>query len=97
MTIIDYRTEDFLETDRPIPSIKTKCRIIKCLLDDFSNPAIRNLIPKDGEVVLVCETGNRDKTAMKYLFKFGYLNIKGLKFGMRGWIKLDYPMGTWID
>ena len=38
------------------------------------------------------ETGNRDMFVMKYLYRYGYTNIKGLEFGMRGWIKSNYPV-----
>ncbi|MBL7225660.1 MAG: rhodanese-like domain-containing protein [Desulfobacteraceae bacterium] len=53
---------------------------------------MRNQIPNKGLVVLVCETGNRDWAALRYLYKWGYTNIVGLRFGMRGWIKSDYPV-----
>ena len=92
LTLVDYRTENFLEQEEPFPSIKTNCNIIRCLLDDLSDPAIRNKIPKNGFVVLVCETGNRDDITMRYLYKFGFENIVGLRTGMRGWIKLNYPV-----
>jgi hypothetical protein len=39
------------------------------------------------------ETGNRDIFAMKFMYKYGYTNIVGLNFGMRGWIKPGYPAG----
>ena len=94
LTIIDFQTANFIKTESPAPSIKTNCETIKCLLDDFSNPAVRSRIPKKGLVVLVCETGNRDWAARRYLFKYGFTNIVGLKFGMREWIKAGYPIET---
>ena len=92
LTIIDYRTEHFLKTNTPIESIKTKCKTIRLLLDDLKNPALRSRIPRKGPVVSVCETGNRDWAFARYLYKWGYTNIVGLRFGMRAWIKLDYPV-----
>jgi len=92
LTIIDFQTANFIKTENPAPSIKTNCETIKCLLDDFSNPAVRSRIPKKGLVVLVCETGNRLWAAKRFLFKYGYTNIVGLRFGMRGWIKAGYPI-----
>lgn len=92
LTILDFRNEYFLKTDSPFPSIKTKCKTIHCLLDDLIEPEVRSLIPDKGLVVLVCETGNRSWAAMRYLYKWGYTNIVGLQFGMRGWIKSDYPV-----
>ena len=94
LTLVDYRTENFIKTSRPLPSIRTKCRTIRCLLDDLRDPEIRKQLPKEGPVVLVCETGNRDALTMKYLDKYGYTNTAGLRFGMRGWIKAGYPVET---
>ena len=91
LTIIDIRTENFLKLDRPILSIKTKCKIVQILFDDFQDPELRSRIPRKGMVVLVCETGNRDQLAMKYLYQHGYANMMSLQYGMRGWIKTGYP------
>ena len=92
LTIIDYRTEHFLKTENPLLSVKSRCKTIKCLLDDLRNQEVREQIPKQGLVVLLCETGNRDALTMSYLSKYGYTNIVGLRFGMRAWIKADYPV-----
>lgn len=92
MTIIDYRADYFLKEDTASPSIESKCTMIYCLLDDLKYPEIRSQIPNKGLVVLVSETGNRDWAVMRYLYKWGYTNIVGLRFGMRGWIKLGYPV-----
>lgn len=92
LTIVDYRTENFIDSDKPILSISTGCKIIKCLLDDLRKPTIRDQIPREGLVVLLCETGNRDAFTMRYLSQFGYTNIRGLRFGMRGWLKAGYPV-----
>jgi rhodanese-related sulfurtransferase len=94
LTLLDFRTENFLKTDKPISSIRTQCRTIKCLLDDLRNPEVRSQIPREGLVVLVCETGNRDKIALRYLAKYGHTNAVGLRFGMRAWIKAGYPSDT---
>jgi rhodanese-related sulfurtransferase len=92
ITFVDYRTQHFLKREKPLASIKSDCTLIKCLLDDLRDPAQRDRIPKQGLVVLVCETGNRDAVAMRYLYKYGYTNIVGLRTGMRGWLKLNYPV-----
>jgi len=94
ITLIDLRTEHQLKDTKRPSIIKCDCPIIYCLLDDLQNVAIRRLIPKDGLVVTITETGNRDKFAMQYLYKHGYGNIKGLLFGMRGWIKPGYQTET---
>lgn len=94
LTLIDLRTEHHLATIPRPPIIKTACPTIFCLLDDLQKKEIRNQIPKKGVVVTITETGNRDKFAMQFLSKYGYKNIHGLLFGMRGWIKAGYETET---
>jgi rhodanese-related sulfurtransferase len=94
LTILDLRTDNYLEADQPVPDIRTRCKTIKCLLDDLINPDFRKQLPREGLVVTLTETGNRDIFAMRYLYQYGYKNIKGLDFGIRGWIKLNYPVET---
>ncbi|MFH0782656.1 MAG: rhodanese-like domain-containing protein [Pseudomonadota bacterium] len=94
LTLLDLRTEHFLPTEHPIPDIHTTCPTIHYLLDDLIQPEARANIPQSGRVVSISETGNRDIFAMRYLYKFGYTNIVGLEFGMRGWIKLNHPIET---
>jgi rhodanese-related sulfurtransferase len=98
VTLLDLRTENHVPPDpgapSPITHIKTSCPRIFSLLDQLQLPEVRDKIPKSGLVVTVTETGNRDQFAIQYLSKYGYTNIKGLLFGMRGWIKEDYPIET---
>ena len=91
LTILDLRFEHHLKNIKPPPLIKTSCSYSFLLMDDMIRLNVRKKIPKKGLVVTVTETGNRDKFAMRYLSQFGYKNIFGLLFGMRGWIKADYP------
>lgn len=91
-TILDYRTELVHNAGEELPVISTKCPQIVMLLDDFADPVKREKIPRTGMVILVCETGNRDPFAMRYLHSLGYDNIVGLRFGMRAWIKVGYPV-----
>jgi rhodanese-related sulfurtransferase len=73
--------------------IKSSCYTLFCELDDFLyDPEIIKLIPRDRLVVTVCETGSRDKILMRYLSRYGYKNIMGLRFGMRGWTKNNFPV-----
>jgi rhodanese-related sulfurtransferase len=96
VTLLDLRTEHHLDADtltRPtITDIKTPCLTVFSLLDELQTPKIRRKIPTSGLVVTITETGNRDAFAVQYLSKFGYTNLKKLMFGMRGWIKKDYPV-----
>jgi rhodanese-related sulfurtransferase len=94
LTILDLKTDNFLQEGTPSPGIRTECPTIRAWFDDLSDEAVRNRIPRDGMVVTVTETGNRDQCVMRYLSKFGYTNIAGLQFGMRKWIKNDFPVTT---
>ncbi len=91
-TLLDYRTELAQGKNLDLPIIKTNCPQLVMLLDDFADPIHQKSIPMDGLVVLVCETGNRDPFAMRFLKSFGYDNVVGLRFGMRAWIKAGYPV-----
>jgi len=95
LTLIDFRSSLKLKYRKGGDNyrIKTSCRTISALLDDFiDNPALIHSVPKEGMVVTVSETGNRDIFLMRYLKKFGFTNIFGLEFGMRGWLKMNYPI-----
>jgi rhodanese-related sulfurtransferase len=94
VTLLDLRTENRLPTVEPVSLIRTKCPTVFCLLDDLQKPAVRESIPKQGLVVTVTETGNRDNFAIQYLSKHGYTNLQGLLYGMRGWLKANYPITT---
>lgn len=98
VTFLDLRTENHLPPESgmgaSIAQIKTSCPKVFCLLDQLQLPEVRDKIPKTGLVVTITETGNRDRFAIEYLSKYGYENLKGLMFGMRGWIKEDYPIET---
>ena len=91
LTILDLRTEHFLNPDKPLSYVKSNCSTINSLFDELADAEVRKQIPKEGLVVTITETGNRDKFAMQFLSKFGYTNVMGLQFGMRGWIKKNYP------
>lgn len=97
LTLVDLRTEHHVQAG-PVPVvIKTPCPTVFCLMDDLRQPTVRDQIPRSGIVVTLTETGNRDKFVMQYLSKFGYTNVKGLLFGMRGWIKAGYPTHTKVS
>ena len=91
-TLLDLRTELSLDPAGPAVTIRTSCRTVVGLLDDLLDQSFRDKIPSDSPVYVITETGNRDAFAIKYLSTFGYRNISGLLFGMRGWIKADYPI-----
>lgn len=91
LTLLDYRVER-IERAQTTKSILTNCETIVVHLDDLLDAKIRQKIPEEGLVVLVCETGNRDKYAIRFLRKYGFSNIAALEFGMRGWIKKGFPV-----
>ncbi len=92
ITIMDFRNEAVLNAEHPPPRIKANCRTITLLLDDLLKKSVVDSIPRSGIVITVTETGNRDTFVIKFLSKFGFDNIKGLEFGMRGWLKNRYPV-----
>jgi len=91
ITLLDLRADLHNKKKSPF-QIKTTCPTVISLLDDLSREDVRTKIPKDSPVITVTETGNRDSIAMRFLSKYGYTNIVGLQYGMRGWIKFDYPV-----
>lgn len=73
--------------------IKTNCQTIPVSLDDFShNPQVLQSLPQNGAIVSISETGNRDTFFIRYLSQFNINNIRGLKYGMRNWLKANYPV-----
>lgn len=95
LTIIDFRSSLNLKIKRGGDQyrIKTDCQTITATLDDFiDNQELIDSIPKSGLVVTVSETGNRDQFLIRYLHRYGYRNVVGLQYGMRGWLKADYPV-----
>ncbi|WP_028579557.1 rhodanese-like domain-containing protein [Desulfogranum japonicum] len=91
LTLLDLRNDNILQKDTPPPVIKTTCKVTTYLLDDLLDEKTRDNLPRKGMMVVVTETGNRDEFAIRYLSQYGFTAIKGLKFGMRGWIKQRYP------
>lgn len=89
LTLVDFRT-DHGKKDKKSLVIKTGCPQVTCLFDELLQEEVRAKIPKDQPVVIITETGNRDKTIMRFMSRHGYTNITGLQHGMRGWIKSDY-------
>jgi len=92
ITILDLRTENFLELKFPIFHIKTKCQTIKMLFDQLSEKKLRDKIPTKGQVVTVTKRGDKDADAIRYLYIKGYTNVVGLSSGIQGWIQLDHSL-----
>lgn len=91
LTILDFRVDNYLEPASPPPAIVTVCPVVILQLDDLLRQQVRASIPRDHPVVTLTETGNRDEFAIRYLSQFGFDNLHGLEFGMRGWLKHRYP------
>ncbi|EGL18927.1 rhodanese-like domain-containing protein [Paenibacillus chitinolyticus] len=45
-------------------------------------------IPKEGEVILVCRSGNRSGKAYDFLESQGFANLKNMEGGMLAWEQL---------
>jgi len=94
VTIVDFRSGTMLARriggDRY--RIRTSCPIISVQLDDFlRDERLVDTIPRQGLVVTVSETGNRDVFLIRFLAQYGFRNVVGLRYGMRGWLKEDLP------
>ena len=97
LTILDFRMSHALQKKMSADKsqIKTKCQIIQAQLDDFiDNKRLIDSLPDTGQIVSVSETGNRDRFLIQYLSQFHKTNIRGLKYGMRNWLKSGYPVET---
>ena len=94
LTIVDFRMSHTLQKQMSGDKyqIKTSCQLIKAQLDDFlDNMDLINTLPDSGQIISISETGNRDHFLIQYLAQFNKTNIKGLKYGMRNWLKAGYP------
>lgn len=95
LTLIDFRASRSHSVQKGADryQIATQCRTISALLDDFIvNSSLIESIPEAGITISISETGNRDTFLIRYLAKYGRLDVQGLKYGMRGWMKADYPV-----
>ena len=92
LTLLDFRTEMSVDSGHHPPQIQSDCHVIRLLLDDLLKPESMAAIPRSGLLVTITETGNRDQFVIRYLYKSGITNIKGLEFGMRSWIKKRFPV-----
>lgn len=92
LTLVDFRNSNHLVSSKEPAQIKTSCPIQKLLMDDIHHQENRERIPTDHHVITITETGNRDEFAIRYLSEYGYTNINGLRFGMRGWLKNRFPV-----
>jgi len=97
LTLIDFRAAKSHSVKKGADKyrIPTKCLTLSALLDEFiGNNSLIKSIPAEGITVSISETGNRDTFLIRYLSKYCRHDIRGLKYGMRGWIKAGYPVET---
>jgi len=50
-------------------------------------------IPKDREVLLICRSGNRSRTAARLLERAGYTLVVNVQGGTSAWIRQALPLG----
>ncbi len=95
LTILDFRMSRALQKKMSADKyqIQTRCSTINAQLDDFiNNEALINSLPDSGQIIAVSETGNRDRFLIQFLSQYNTTNIRGLKYGMRNWLKAGYSV-----
>jgi rhodanese-related sulfurtransferase len=50
-------------------------------------------LPKDGEILLICRSGNRSRTAAQLLQRGGYERVVNVQGGTTAWIRQSLPLG----
>ncbi|TRX35129.1 rhodanese-like domain-containing protein [Flavobacterium sp. ZT3R18] len=53
-----------------------------------------NTIPKNKQVILVCQSGNRSKKAFDLLKQKGFTNMANMEGGMNAWEESNLPIKT---
>lgn len=74
--LLDVREADELEISRLDPCLHIP-------MDEVPNRI--GEIPKDGEVLILCRTGNRSNKIAEFLIEQGYLNVKNIAGGINGY------------
>lgn len=49
-------------------------------------------LPRDQEIVVVCNSGNRSQTGRDTLLQAGFTNVTSMAGGVTGWSDLGYPI-----
>jgi rhodanese-related sulfurtransferase len=55
---------------------------------------VRDVVPVDAEVVVVCARGNRSALAALAMQELGYKRVASLSTGMGGWLVGGHPVGA---
>jgi rhodanese-related sulfurtransferase len=55
---------------------------------------VRDVVPVESEVVVVCARGNRSALAAVAMQELGYRRVASLSTGMAGWLAGGHPVGT---
>jgi hydroxyacylglutathione hydrolase len=50
-----------------------------------------NELPKDKEIYVICNSGNRSRTASEILVKLGYRNVINIDGGFQAWLRAGLP------
>ncbi len=90
ITVLDFRVTAVEMAKGRIPCPNPSYQSLP--LDALRDEALRDQLPRDGLIVTVTETGNRDKIVQRYLSQYGFTNVVGLKEGFRGWVKAGLPL-----
>lgn len=95
LTILDFRMSRALQKKMSADKyqIQTRCRTINAQLDAFiDNKKLIDSLPENGQIIAISETGNRDRFLIQFLSQYNKTNIRGLKYGMRNWLKAGYSV-----
>lgn len=86
--LIDVRDQDELLAQGGIDGA---CHISKGWLEALIHHVC---VDKEMEIILYCGSGNRSLLAAASLKKMGYLNVKSMQGGYKGWVAADYPVAS---
>jgi rhodanese-related sulfurtransferase len=50
-----------------------------------------NELPKDKEIYVICNTGNRSRVAAQILIRSGYQNVISIDGGIQAWLRAGLP------
>ena len=64
--------------------------IMNIPLSEFENRYTE--IPKEGNVVMVCQSGGRSLRAAGFLVNHGYENVVNMQHGMNRWLERGFPV-----
>jgi rhodanese-related sulfurtransferase len=62
-------------------------------LSTFEQLAPTVLTDKNAEIYVICNSGNRSRTASQQLVDWGYTHVYNVDGGYQAWMRAQYPIG----